>query len=110
MKRMVICGSSVLLILLTLAGCEALSKIGNKVSGKYIAQGDSHLYDYFDFDGSVVRISTMGLNLNIAAPYKIDSNQVIISDSKGSIVLRIEDKNTLVGIGWPIENVRYVKE
>jgi hypothetical protein len=109
MKRMVICGSFVLLVLLILAGCDAPVKIGNKVSGKYIAQGSS-LYDYFDFDGSIVRTSTMGLNLNIAVPYKIENNQVIISDSNGSIVLRIEDKNTLVGAGWPVEDIRYVKE
>ena len=80
------------------------------LSGRYVPEDEDCIYDYLDFKGSIVKTSTMGLNMSVSIPYEVKNKQVIISDSSGTVVLDIEDENSLIGDSWPIEGIRFTKE
>jgi len=80
------------------------------LSGRYVPEDEDCIYDYFEFKGSVVKTSTMGLNMSVSVPYEVKNKQVIISDSKATVVLDIEDENNLIGDSWPIEGIRFTKK
>jgi len=80
------------------------------LSGRYVPEDEDCIYDYFEFKGSVVKTSTMGLNMSVSVPYEVKNKQVIISDSSGTVVLDIEDENNIIGDSWPIEGIRFSKE
>ena len=80
------------------------------LSGRYVPEDEDCIYDYLEFKGSIVKTSTMGLNMSVSVPYEVKNKQVIISDSSGTVVLDIEDENNLIGDSWPIEGIRFTKE
>jgi hypothetical protein len=85
---------------------------GQSVSGRYVADDEDAIYQYFEFTGrSTVRIGMefMGYETRVTASYKIEDNSVIITNGKDIIELEIVDNNTLVGIGFGMDDVRFIK-
>jgi len=95
-------------ILLTAILCCACSQ---SISGRYVADDEDSVIQYFEFTGSTVRIGMefLGYTQRISASYKIEKNVVIISSSEGTMELEIEDNNTLIGVGIPIDDIIFIK-
>jgi len=81
------------------------------ISGRYVADDEDSIIQYFEFTGSTVRIGMefMGFTQRISASYRVEKNVVIISSSEGTMELEIEDNNTLIGVGIPIDDIVFIK-
>jgi hypothetical protein len=99
-----------ILLLVTAVGVSAFAQ---SLSGRYIADDEDSIYQYFEFmSGSRVRIGLefLGYTQRISASYVIEDGVVIISSPEGEIELDIVDRNTLIGVGFGMDDVIFRKE
>jgi hypothetical protein len=102
--------SILILLLVTAIGVTACAQ---SLSGRYVTDDEDSIYQYFEFtSGSRVRIGVefLGYTQRISASYVIEDGVVIISGSDGDIELEIEDNNTLIGVGFGLDDIIFRKE
>jgi hypothetical protein len=99
------------LLLVTAIGVSACAQ--SSLSEKYISDDEDSIYQYFEFtSGSRVRIGLefLGYTQRISASYVVEDGAVIISSPEGEIELDIVDRNTLIGVGFGMDDVTFRKE
>jgi hypothetical protein len=104
---------NILILLLVIAvGVSVYSQ--SSLSGRYVTDDEDSIYQYFEFtSGSRVRIGLefMGYTQRLSASYVIEDGVVIISSASGDeIELEIVDGNTLMGVGFGMDEVIFRKE
>jgi hypothetical protein len=102
---------NILILLLVAAVC--VSACSQSLSGRYVADDEDSIYQYFEFlSGNRIRIGLefLGYTQRISASYIIEDGVVIISGDDGEIELEIVDNNTLLGIGFGLDDVTFRKE
>jgi hypothetical protein len=101
-----------ILLLVTAVGVSVYSQ--SSLSGRYVTDDEDSIYQYFEFtSGSRVRIGLefMGYTQRLSASYVIEDGAVIISSASGEeIELEIVDGNTLMGVGFGMDDVIFRKE
>jgi hypothetical protein len=95
-------------LLLTAVGITACAQ---SISGRYVTDDEDSIFQYFEFSGSRVRIGIelLGYTQRITASYKIEDGSVIIYSSEGEIELEIIDSNTLIGVGFGVDDITFTK-
>lgn len=90
------------------------SACGQSLSGRYVADDEDSIIQYFEFTSSTsVRIGMgiMGITTSMTASYKIEGKSVIITHpTEGILELEIENNRTLVGVGMLIDDIEFIKE
>jgi hypothetical protein len=101
---------NILIFLLVTAVCVAACA-QSSLSGRYVTDDEDSIYQYFEFSGSRVRIGIefLGYTQRISASYKIEDGSVIIYSSEGEIELEIIDSNTLIGVGFGVDDITFTK-
>jgi hypothetical protein len=102
---------NILILLLVIAvGVSVYSQ--SSLSGRYVTDDEDSIYQYFEFtSGNRVRIGLefMGYTQRLSASYVIEDGVVIISAPDGEIELEIVDGNTLIGVGFGLDDVTFRK-
>jgi hypothetical protein len=99
------------ILILLLAMIISFSACAQSLSGRYATDDEDSIYQYFEFSESTVEIGvgSMGNTTIVTASYKIECKSVIISGSNSIIKLEIVDSNTLIGVGFAVDEIKFRK-
>jgi len=98
-----------LLLLLTMV---SVGVCGQSLSGRFVTDDEDSFVEYFVFTRNTVRIrmDIFGIMRTVSGTFEIEYGEyVVISTSEGIIELEIEDNNTLIGIGFPVDDVVFTR-
>ena len=100
-----------ILVLLLLMAVNA-GVYGQSLSGRFVTDDEDSFVEYFVFVRNTVRIrmDVFGVMRTISGTFEIeDGEYVVIYTPEGIIELEIEDSNTLIGIGFLVDDVVFTR-